>query len=175
MRLLPVPILALGLVACGRQAAGPGAGELLVSWQGVERGSDRMPATATLCARDSTVELLASRDDRGVGLALHLTAAAPAPGRIPVLNPNLDVLPRPAATGAYRYLSPESLRGFVSRDGEVELAEAGPAGLTGRFTLRLVALAGPDTLVLTGSFRAVPLVEAALPCGQASPTPVEIP
>jgi len=175
MRHLPILALAVVMAACGRQAAGPGAGELVLSWQGVEQGRDRMPARATLCARDSTVELLASRGDRGVGMALHLAGGQPVPGRVPVLNPNLDSLPRPSATGAYRYLSTESLRGFVSRDGEVEMHESGPSGLTGRFTLRLVALAGPDTLVLSGAFHQVPLAEAPLPCGQVSRTPVEVP
>lgn len=174
MRELRLLLALVALAACTRSAAGPVAGELVASWSGSDRGNDRMPAQASLCATDSLVELLAYRDDRAVGLAFHLAGAEPTPAQFAVVNPQLDEIPRPAATGAFRIVPPQGLQGFVSRDGSVDLAEVGPEGLSGRFTLRMVALSGTDTVAMSGTFRGVRLDPAPTPCGRAPRAPVEL-
>jgi len=168
-------LIVVALGACGPKADVLPPGQMTVTWAGVDRGTDRMEARASLCATDSIVEVFGYRADRGVGLAIHLSSATPLPGRLVMLNPNLEAIPRPAVTGAFRFLAVEGVKGFVSREGELELTEVGPEGLSGQFTMRLVALSGPDTLALSGAFHRVRLDPATTPCGVAARTRLEMP
>jgi len=166
-------VVALG--ACGPKSDVLPAGQMTATWVGADRGTDRMEAQATLCARDSIIEIFGYRADRGTGVAIHLASATPSPGRFVMLNPNLETIPRPAATGAFRTLVPEGVKGFVTRDGELELTEVVAEGVSGRFTLRMVALSGSDTVALTGAFHRVRVDPAPTPCGRAARTRLEMP
>ena len=153
------------LSGCNRAPAGPRPGEMITSWDGVYRGTIRMEAQATFCARDSVVEIFGYRADTGAGLALYIDSTAPRVGLLAVLSPLLGALPRPVATGAFRILVPDALRSFTSRGGSVEITEAGPEGVSGQFLLQLVASSGADTLAVRGVFHRVTLAPADTPCG----------
>lgn len=170
----PAVFLVLLLPACQPSSSAPLPGHLVATWDGADRGGGRMTASATWCARDSILEFLAREGDRGVGVALHLASAAPAPGRFGFVHPETEAPPRPAATGAWRFMTDDALHAYVSRSGEMEVTEVGDSIMSGRLTLRLVARAGPDTILVQGSFADVPLAPARTPCGIAPRTPAEI-
>lgn len=175
MHRLAVPLLILATAACGRAPTGPVPGQLSATWAGRDQGSGRLEASAILCARDSTLEIIAHQGDRGIGVALHLAAAAPAPGEFQLVHPETPFITRPAGTGAYRFLTVEALHPYVSRNGVVELTEVGPGWVTGTVQMTLSAESGPDTVVVRGTFSQVPVDSTVTPCGLAPPTPVEIP
>lgn len=171
---LSLPLLLL-VGACGTGAgAAPAGGMLTATWEGRDRGSGRLEASALYCPRDSTLQILAHQGDRGIGVALHLAAAGPAVGSFAIVHPESESIPRPAATGAYRFLTVEALHPYVSRDGQVELTEVGPGGVSGTVAMTLVAQSGPDTVAIRGSFDRVAVDSTRTPCGLAPPRPVEV-
>lgn len=161
-------LFALLLAACNRAPEGPRPGEMITSWDGAFRGTIRMEAQATLCAQDSILELFGYRADIGAGLAIHADSAAPRVGTLAVLSPLLEVIPRPAATGAFRILTTDALATFTSRSGSVEVTESGPEGISGRFALGLAASSGTDTLAVRAVFHRVRIAPAFVPCGSGS-------
>lgn len=167
-------VLLVVAAGCQRASSAPQAGQLVATWDGVERGTGRMTANATWCARDSILEFLARTGDRGVGVALHLAAASPAPGRFDFVHPEQETVSRPAATGAWRFVTTDALYAFVSRSGEIELTEVADGRMSGRLTLSLVARSGPDTILVQGRFLQVPIDSASSPCGAAPRTPAEV-
>lgn len=174
MHRLVAPILILATVACGRAPTGTVPGELSAVWAGRDQGSGRLEASAILCPRDSTLQIIAHQDDRGIGVALHLAAAVPTPGEFQLVHPETPFITRPAGTGAYRFLTVEALHPYVSRDGQVELTEVGPGWVSGTVAMTLVAQSGADTVAIRGSFDRVPVDSTRTPCGLAPPRPVEI-
>ena len=170
---LGVLFLALA-VGCRSSAGRPDAGQLTAEWSGAATGSARLAASATWCARDSILEILARAGDTGVGIAVHYRGTEPITGSFGLINPAQDVARRPAATGALRFTTPDALHAYLTRGGEVEITAVDEARVTGRMTLQLSSRVGVDTLVLVGSFRDVPVDSARTPCGLAPRTPSEV-
>lgn len=170
------PFLIVLAAACSTPATGPAPGELAASWSGRDQGSGRLAATAILCPRDSTLQIISHLGDRGIGVAIHLAAAAPAPGQFQMVHPETPFMTRPVATGAYRFLTVEALHPYVSRTGVVDLTELGPGWVSGTLQMTLSAESGPDTVVVRGSFHQVPMDSTVTPCGLAAPPiPIEMP
>lgn len=167
-------ILSITCLACVGAPVTPGNGQLLARWSGQDNGTGPLVAQAAYCARDSVLELLAHAGDRGVGLAFHLAQGGIQPGQFTVLHPETVEMPRPAAAGAWRFLGIDQVHAFVSRNGEAELTAVDAEGISGRVTMTLVARFGPDTVVVSGSFRAVPVDSSLAPCGLVPRTPAEI-
>jgi hypothetical protein len=167
-------VLSALLAACQAGEPIPSTGVLSASWTGREAGSAQMEASAILCPRDSTLQILAHVGDRGIGVALYLTGGAPATGTFPLVNPETEFMGRPGATGAFRFLTVEALHAHVSRDGEVELTDVGPTGVSGRVTMNTMSRDGPDSARVVGTFSRVPVDSTVAPCGVAPRTPVEV-
>ena len=161
-------------VGCRSLSGGPDAGQLTAEWAGAATGAARLTASATWCARDSILEILAREGDTGVGIAVHYGGTGPVTGSFGLSHPAQDMARRPAATGALRFTTPEALHAYLTRSGEVEITAVDEARVTGRMTFRLSSRIGADTLVLVGSFRDVPVDSARTPCGLAPPTPSEV-
>lgn len=176
MRATLVLSLAATVAACASAAGdAPEGGTFSATWDGRDRGSGRLVASALYCPRDSTLEILAHSGDRGVGVALHLDSAAPGVGTFSLVHPETEFVPRPGATGAYRFLTIEALHPYVSRNGQVELTEVGPDWVSGTIEMTLTAQSGPDTVVVRGTFARVPMDSTRTPCGIAPRQPMEIP
>ena len=171
---LPLAIVLLA-AACGAGgSASPEAGVLVATWSGQDTGSGRLEAQALLCPRDSTLQIVSHLGDRGIGVALHLASAVPDTGTFGFVHPETQFIVRPAATGAYRFLTVQALYPYVSRNGELNLTEVGPGWVSGSLEMTLVAQSGPDTVVVRGTFARLPLDSTRTPCGLAPPKPVEI-
>lgn len=161
-------------VGCRSSSSGPDAGQLTAEWAGADTGSVRLTASAAWCARDSILEILAREGDTGVGIAVYYDGTGPVPGSFGLGHPAQDVARRPSASGALRFTTPDALHAYLTRSGEVEITAVDEARVTGRMTFRLTSRVGPDTLLLVGSFREVPVDSARTPCGLAPPTPAEV-
>ena len=173
-RIVPLGLV-LAAMACGRGGtASPQPGLLQATWSGRDVGSGSLEATALYCPRDSTLQIVSHAGDRGIGVALHLASAVPDTGTFGFVHPETQFIVRPAATGAYRFLTIEALHPYVSRNGEFRLTEIGPDWISGSVEMTLVAQSGPDTVVVRGSFVQVPLDSSITPCGLAPPKPAEI-
>ncbi len=168
-------VLCLALsIGCRSPAGEPAAGQLTAEWAGAATGSARLTASATWCARDSILEILAHGGDTGVGIAVHYGGAGPIAGSFGLIHPAQGVAQRPVATGALRFTTPDALHASLTRSGEVEITAVDESRVTGRMTFQLAARVGADTLRLVGSFRDVPVDSARTPCGVAAPVPAEV-
>ncbi|MDP9144913.1 MAG: hypothetical protein M3N43_09520 [Actinomycetota bacterium] len=161
-------------VGCRSSAGEPDVGQLTAEWAGAATGSVRLTATATWCAGDAILEILAREGDTGVGMAVHYGGSGPITGSFGLIHPAQGVAQRPAATGALRFTTTDALHAYLTRSGEVEITAVDQARVTGRMTFRLASRVGSDTLFLVGSFRDVPVDSARTPCGLAPPTPAEV-
>jgi hypothetical protein len=166
-------VLLAGL-ACraGGDPADPGAGppaqgQLTAEWQ--EAGTAARfsaPAEARWCVRDSSLEILAVRNDTGVGLALYARDSLRAEPYL-VVPSAVYTQGRPLATGALRLVDRARLRGFESTGGRVEVSTGGSQRVSGRFTLRVKVATAADSLELSGRFDGLTVEPAAAQCGRA--------
>ena len=149
----------VGLVACGADQ-----GNTLVSWvrQG-DSASFRLPAHAVWCRDQGWLELVAARNDTGIGVAVFPTDSI-FTGRyavLPVLERRDSV--RPAAGLAVRWFSTTELLTFEGHDGEIVI-DGDEAMVHGRFSGRLRVLVGEESLELEGEFRDVPVTWGGIEC-----------
>jgi hypothetical protein len=165
---LPLPNLLLALLAaaCGSTSQD---GQLRWTWEGTDHSGQLVAkATASLCPGTRLLELIASRGDSGVAVLLLPTDTTITPGRYPVFSTAIGVEPRPGAMLALRWFSVVEVEGFESLDGEVVIDEAGPSGLSGRFSARLLGVVKLDTMAVEGQFTRVVPVTRGPDCVQTS-------
>lgn len=161
-------LLVLFTAACDRPATPvEPQGTLSVTWAGVTAGSLSAPATASWCAPDSLLEVVAVRGDTGVGFSL-LVEDTVRVAQYPVLSGAMAVDWRPLAMAALRWASDTALHGFEGNDGKVEVTGASEGTVAGTLDLMLRVNDGTDTLRMTGEFRNVPIRPATGACGRIS-------
>lgn len=145
---LVATVMAVTLAACDRARPGP---RFTVEWVASDSGHGGTfdaPATARWCAVAERLEVQAIRDDRAFGLVVYPESVL-VPGEYAVFDPGVDTVHRPSAVAAARWFTDQSVAGFQSDSGVVEILEAGPT-VRMRFGLRLRSLTGQDTLRAEG-------------------------
>jgi hypothetical protein len=164
-------LLALAVLACHKvgQVEGRTGGQLVAEWKD---STGRMvhftaPAAAHWCARDTLLEILAVRNDSGIGIALFARDSLRAEA-YPVFLSGMFAPWRPQATAAVRLLTANSLKGFESASGQVIVTEAGARRLSGTLDLRTKLAGASDSLHLTGRFDQLSVLPAPGFCGRAN-------
>lgn len=129
-----------------------------------------VPASGTMCARDSLVEILGARNDTAIGVVLLAGDSALTGltlGSFSVMPAKVFIPWRPRAIAALRMTGDSVIAQFESSTGRVDLTANSDSSLYGRVDLHMVATAGTDSLRITGEFRAVRIGRAPFPCGRA--------
>jgi len=145
----------------------PEQGTLSVSWRGTFSGRFEAPASATWCPADTALELLATRGDTGVGVALFARESL-HPVQHPTASPQVEASWRPMSLAAVRWSTDTQILGFESVSGVVNVTQASAGTVSGSLDVRLRRAASNDTLHLTGRFTAVRIGPGKSPCGRAS-------
>jgi hypothetical protein len=164
-----VACLALAVMGCDgpTTVAANEPGAVAVSWTGKEAGQFAAPASASWCAGDSMLQVLATRSDTGVGFTL-LAQDSVRPNQYPVISPEIVVDWRPLATAALRWVGTSEVRGYQAYSGVINVTRV-DSGPTGTLDLRLkLPGAETDTLHLTGIFTALTVLPAEGPCGRVT-------
>lgn len=153
----------------GRGDAGPlraGPAKLAIEWHGKYRGRMVLPAQINWCPVTRVAVLEAVSGDSGVAIVLYEHDALTGTPH-PVLSPDLAAsAPRPSATAALRWMrldNDTALAGFRSLSGSVRIQLA-PGKVSGDINARMLGVTGPDTLVIRGVFRDVPMITTAVGC-----------
>lgn len=160
------------LMGCASGGDSPDPGQMLISWAGGSAGRERLIATATFCPADSMIEIIGDSGETAFGFAWKLAADQPSSGTWDISAPAV-VGERggagPTLTAAMRLIRDDAMvvRAWVSTSGEMEVLSTADSALTGRFSARLRALYGADTVVVNGAFRSLQLEAAPLPCGSS--------
>lgn len=103
--------------------------------------------------------------DTGFAIVLH-EADSVTSGPHAVFPPDLGVqFPHGSATAAVRWMRERdtTIVGFRAIGGRVDMSTVGPH-VSGSFSLRLRATAGPDSLLLDGRFAGIPMATMAAGC-----------
>jgi hypothetical protein len=169
MRFAPwLSLLAVFACKVGR-SDGRTVGQLAVEWQDSAGAAVHWsaPAEAHWCARDTLLEIIAQRNDSGVGLALFARDSLRVEG-YPVFQSSMFAPWRPQATAAVRLLTPNALKGFESASGQVIVTEGGSRHASGTLDLRAKLATGADSLHLTGRFDQLTILPAPASCGRAN-------
>jgi hypothetical protein len=159
MRALPLLTLAFGVslgAGCRSDGSGPtsGKGSFSVSWVGADTGKLSATPRAAFCTEGNHLEILASRGDLGVGLAIYPQAEL-GEGTYAGFNPAADTIPRPGVSAAARWFTEREIEAFQSDRGTLDLKRKGEA-FSGGFALHLRKVgADTDTIVLNGHFSGV--------------------
>jgi hypothetical protein len=150
--LLP-PLLLLAACSTATGGEGRGTGGLEASWTGSDTGQLAAPVRASWCADDSRLEIFATKEDHGVGLAIYPVDGI-AEGEYPAFDPGVDTARPPAVSAAARWYTDAAIMGFQSDSGRLTLARRDSV-LSAEFGFRLRSLTGLDTIRLTGRFEKV--------------------
>ncbi|MBK8003510.1 MAG: hypothetical protein IPK12_06070 [Gemmatimonadetes bacterium] len=152
----PVLLLAAATLpgACtpaARPSAGP-SGTLTATWSGPDTlaGQLNAPARGGWCAGTGRLDVIATRDDQAVGLAIFPVDSL-QPGEYAVFDPGIDTARRPAVAGAARWYTDAAIVGYQSDSGQFTLSRDAKGGLGAEFGFRLVDLTREDTIRLTGT------------------------
>ena len=149
------------LVACGGSEADGGRLDVSVtSPRDTVRFAVR--ARAHWCATDSSLEILGTRGDSGVAIALF-PADSTAPGAYVVVGPDQALTPRPRARVAARWFGRTLVEGYYSVSGVVNLS--GGTQLSGDVTATLQGFTATGQEEIRGTFRGLTVHPADLPCG----------
>ena len=165
MRAVTLSLAGLASLGCRGPLDAVRPGEIYVEWRGSQRGRFLGPATTTHCAETGLVEVIAAQGDTGVGLVLYPADS----GRIaatsyPVVEGRTMIEPRPGVGLALRWFDVMAMHAFDGLSGSLEISAVTPAGITGVIDARLQSVDSPDTLVLRGHFREVPVRRAPPGC-----------
>ena len=167
----PISIIALlGLLfGCAAGGDSPDPGQMLISWSGSSTGRERLTGTATLCPADSLIEIIGDSGETAFGFAWKLTTGQPSTGSWEISAPTAGEEWESSLTAAMRLIRDDAMvvRAWVSTSGELEVLSTDAGALTGRFSARLRALYGADTVVVNGAFRSLRLEPAPEPCGSS--------
>lgn len=128
----------------------------------------RVPARAFWCAADRSLELLGTRGDSGVGIALFPVDSL-SPGAYPVVGPQEPLVPRPRGRVAARWFGKTLVEGYHSLSGVVTV-DTGP-GLSGRVTATLNGITFEGQQEIEGRFRNITVSAADGPCGVPADSP----
>ena len=134
-----------------RRAAGTSA-TLEATWSGPDTlaGTLSAPARGGWCAGAGRLEVLATKDDHAVGLAIF-PVESPEAGAYTVFDPGIDTARRPAVAGAARWYTDAAIVGYQSDSGQLTLSRDAAGALGAAFGFRLVDLTREDTIRLTGT------------------------
>lgn len=158
-RILLGPVALACLVGCVGDR-----GNTRVSWvrQG-DSASFRLPTHAVWCADLGWLELVAARNDTGVGIAVFPTDSVfTGHYRVFSVRERGDST-RPASSLAVRWFSTTELLAFEAYQGEVVI-EGDRLTIHGRFEGRLLVPSRLDSLELSGDFRDVPVTWGGVEC-----------
>lgn len=159
MRSLPILALMAGaslVSSCRSDGSGPtsGKGSFSVSWVGSDTGKLSAAPRAAFCTDGNHLEILASRGDLGVGLAIY-PQAEPGEGIYQGFDPGVDTVTRPGVTAAARWFTEREIKAFQSDRGTLNLTRRGES-FSGDFAMHLRKVgADTDTIVLSGRFSGV--------------------
>jgi hypothetical protein len=150
-----------------RSPTGTEPGTLSVTWKGSHTGRFAAAASATWCPADTSLEVLATRGDTGVGIAL-VPADSLRAAQHPTASPATNATWRPLSLAAVRWYTEAQILAFESTSGVVQVTTVGAGTLSGTIDVRLRIPAGRDTLHLVGSFDRLPIHPAKGACGRLS-------
>lgn len=159
MRALLLLALASGVAlgtGCRSDGSGPTAskGSFSASWVGSDTGKLSAAPRAVFCADGNHLEILATKGDQGVGLAIYPQAEL-ADGNYEGFDPGVDTVTRPGVTAAARWFTEREIAAFQSDWGTLKLRKKGEA-YSGGFAMHLRKVgADTDTIVLNGHFSGV--------------------
>lgn len=146
----------LSLAGCrGASTSGTaeGQGSFSASWVGSNTGKLSGTPRAVFCREGNHLEIMASRGDVGVGLAVY-PAKDLVSGNYEGFDPQ-DSIVRPGVAGAARWFTERDIRAFQSQSGSLNLVKNG-AAWSGGFGLQLRRVgADTDSIMLSGQFRGV--------------------
>lgn len=154
-------------VACHEAPAGS-SGTLAATWIGADTGRFSGRARAVWCPGSRTLEIIAIKEDAGVGLVLYpLTDLHPA--EFPAFDVSRDSVRRPGAAVAMRWFTESAIKAYRSDSGTVTLQQVGDRA-AGLFAVHLRPLTGSGGIDLHGTFRAVPMGPDSARCAPADTT-----
>lgn len=131
-----------------------GKGSFSVSWVGSDTGKLSATPRAVFCSDANHLEILASKGDLGVGLAVYPQAEL-TEGTYSGFTPGADTIPRPGVSAAARWFTEREIEAFQSDRGTLDLRHKGET-FSGGFELHLRKIgADTDTIVLRGHFSGV--------------------
>ncbi len=140
-------LVAASLAAC-HPSGGTGA-RVEAEWTGRDTGQYAGPIRAAWCPVATRLEVTSVHGDEGFGLVLY-PDSVPVAGAYTGFDVGLDsVPPRPAAGAALRWYTDQRMEAFQSRSGTLDLT-GGDGHFDAAFTLTMVSLDRPDTIVMTG-------------------------
>jgi hypothetical protein len=134
-----------------------------VQWNGSRAGNLSGAAIAGWCAVRRLLEIRMVHGDTGIALVLYPAKELSA-GEYPVVEPAKAESARPAAGLAVRWLTENTVQGFQSRSGRVNLERSGTGQLSGRLIARTRSVIDTQRLAITGSFRDLAIVQDTLGC-----------
>jgi hypothetical protein len=144
-----------------------GTAKLAIEWRGKFSGRMVLPAQVNWCPVTRVAVLEAVSGDSGVAIVLYEQDALTGVSH-QVFSPELAAsAQRPSATAAMRWMRLDkdtALAGFRALSGAVRVRLA-PGRVSGELDARMRGVAAPDTLVVRGVFRDVPVVSTAVGCG----------
>ena len=143
---------------------GPGPGQLLIDWRGSFRGQALLPAQIQWCPVTRMATLEAISNDTGLVITLQEDDSLTV-GVHPVISPAMrEQSPRPGAIASLRWVRDTlEIMGFNSASGLVDVTTTG-ATASGRAEIRMRRPVGPDTLIMSATFRDLPIVATAAGC-----------
>ena len=140
--------------------------QLVMRWRGKYVGAVTMPATLNWCPVTHVAVLEAMSGDSGFAVVLYERDALSG-GPHSLMAPEIAATAsRPVASAAFRWLRLEpdtAVAGFRSTGGTVRIQYANGRA-SGDVSARLRSAAGPDSLVVQGTFRGVPVISTAKGC-----------
>lgn len=148
--------LALLVAACRTDSTSPkGGGSFHASWIGADTGKlDDARPRAAFCEAGNRLELMAVKNDAGVGLVIYPVAEIAA-GTYDAFDPEADTTRRPGVTGAARWFSEQEIAAYQSAWGTLELTRHGST-VAGKFAFGMRKLGTEDdSIMLDGRFAGV--------------------
>lgn len=150
----------------GAMSLSANAAHLAVRWRGKYQGTMALPAKLNWCPGTRRGILEAISGDSGVAVVLYERDSLTS-GPHPVVSPDIAVsVPTPGATVVMRWMRTDrdtAVTGFRSQGGTARINFVGGQA-SGEINARMRAPSGPDTLVIQGVFRDVPVVTTAAGC-----------
>ena len=161
-----VAVAAVALVAllgCDRKPIAEGP-RISVRWTGSDSGRVDAPASAEWCDTLGLLEIRGIKGDTGIEVAIY-PKTTPAPGRYPVLRPEVADTSPPAAAVALRWFAQTSIRGFKADSGAVVLQRSSGGTYSGRLEAFAHSVTDLAKLTVHGTFRALTPRPARNGCG----------
>ena len=166
MRIRRLVIGTLLLAACHGGKSGSGRLDVMLT-STTDTVRFKVRARAHWCASDSSLEIVGTRGDSGLAVALFPKDSL-LPGAYPVGAPDHAVIVRPSARVGARWFGKTLVEGFYSVSGVVNLSAGGT--VSGDLVAMLQGVGTEGQEEARGTFRNVPVRAAELPCGSRPDT-----